>query len=98
MASDLPLRPLTELADLLARGETRSREIVEACVAAVEKGLPVQVVYRPARRKPEPMVMVLTEVRADLDPPRVIGYQLPGRGRRDLRSDRILRLDPADPS
>ena len=32
---------------------------------------------------------------ADLDPPRVIGYQLPGRGRRELRADRILRVDPA---
>jgi DNA polymerase-3 subunit epsilon len=97
---------VTALAPVSARdlwevriAERRARTaIVEACVAAVEKGLPVQVVYRPARRKPEPMVMVLTEVRADLDPPRVIGYQLPGRGRRDLRSDRILRLDPADPS
>ena len=36
MASDLPLRPLTELADLLARGETRSREIVEACIARID--------------------------------------------------------------
>ncbi len=77
--------------------ERRARaSIVDACVAAVEKGAPVQLTYRPSRRKPEPMIMVLTEVRADLDPPRVIGYQLPGRGRRDLRSDRILRIDPAE--
>lgn len=77
--------------------ERRARaHIVEACVAAVEKGAPVVLTYRPSRRKPEPMTMVLTEVRADLDPPRVIGYQLPGRGRRDLRSDRILRVDPAE--
>jgi DNA polymerase-3 subunit epsilon len=39
--------------------------------------------------------MVLTLVRSDLDPPRVMGYQLPGRGRRELRADRILRVDPA---
>jgi DNA polymerase-3 subunit epsilon len=79
--------------------ERRARAaIVGACVAAMEKGAPVQITYRPSKRKPEPMVMVLTEVRADLDPPRVIGYQLPGRGRRDLRSDRILRVEPAPPS
>jgi DNA polymerase-3 subunit epsilon len=76
--------------------ERRARAaILEACVAAVDKGVPVEITYRPSRRKPEPMIMVLTEVRADLDPPRVIGYQLPGRGRRDLRSDRILRVEPA---
>ena len=78
--------------------ERRARvAIVGACVAAMEKGSPVQITYRPSKRKPEPMLMVLTEVRADLDPPRVIGYQLPGRGRRDLRSDRILRVEPPPP-
>ena len=68
--------------------------IVSACEAAVEHGLPVQIVYRPSRKPPEPLLMVLTEVRSDLDLPRVIGYQLPGRGRRDLRADRILRVEP----
>ena len=45
-------------------------------------------------RAPETMTMVLTEVRRDLDLPRVMGYQLPGRGRRELRADRILRVAP----
>lgn len=97
---------VTPLAPVSARdlwevrvAERRARAaIVGACVAAMEKGAPVQITYRPSKRKPEPMVMVLTEVRADLDPPRVIGYQLPGRGRRDLRSDRILRVEPAPSS
>jgi DNA polymerase III subunit epsilon len=76
--------------------ERRAREaIVMACVAAVEHALPVQVTYRAARRAPEPLQMVLTLVRSDLDPPRVMGYQLPGRGRRELRADRILRVDPS---
>jgi DNA polymerase-3 subunit epsilon len=76
-------------------GERRARQaIVEACEAAVEHGAPVTVTYRPARRAPEAMSMVLLEVRADLDPPRVVGYQLPGRGRRQLRADRILRVEP----
>jgi DNA polymerase-3 subunit epsilon len=68
--------------------------IVEACEVAVEHGHPVRVVYRPSRKPPEPMLMVLTEVRSDLDLPKVIGYQLPGRGRRELRADRILRIEP----
>ncbi len=76
--------------------ERRAREaIVTACVSAVEHALPVVVTYRPARKPPEPMKMVLTQVRTDLDPPRVMGYQLPGRGRRELRADRILRVDPS---
>ena len=40
--------------------------------------------------------MVLVEIVAGLDPPRVIGYQLPGRGRRELRADRILRIEPIE--
>jgi DNA polymerase III subunit epsilon len=78
--------------------ERRAREaIVLACNAAVEHALPVVVTYRAARRPPEPLTMVLTLVRSDLDPPRVMGYQLPGRGRRELRADRILRVDPKVP-
>jgi DNA polymerase-3 subunit epsilon len=76
-------------------GERRARQaIVEACEAAVEHGVPVLVTYRAARRAPEAMSMVLLEVCSDLDPPRVVGYQLPGRGRRQLRADRILRVEP----
>jgi DNA polymerase-3 subunit epsilon len=80
-------------------GERRARQaIVDACEAAVKHGAPVVVTYRAARRAPEPLSMVLLEVRSDLDPPRVVGYQLPGRGRRQLRADRILRIEPAPPS
>jgi DNA polymerase III subunit epsilon len=77
-------------------GERRARPaIVLACEAAVKHGLPVVVTYRPARRPPESLAMVLLEVRSDLDPPGVVGYLLPGRGRRQLRADRILRVEPA---
>jgi DNA polymerase-3 subunit epsilon len=76
--------------------ERRAREaILLACDAAVEHAAPVTVTYRPARRGAETMTMVLTEVRRDVDLPRVMGYQLPGRGRRELRADRILRVDAA---
>jgi DNA polymerase III subunit epsilon len=77
-------------------GERRARQtIVEACTAAARQGGPVVVTYRAARRPPEALRMVVLEVRSDLDPPRVVGYQLPGRGRRQLRADRILRIDLA---
>ncbi|AKU96586.1 DNA polymerase III epsilon subunit [Labilithrix luteola] len=74
--------------------EKRAREqILAECKSAIEAKVPVEVVYRPRARKPEPMRMVLVELLTGLDPPRVIGYQLPGRGRRELRADRILRID-----
>ena len=80
-------------------GERKARQaIVDACEAAVKHGAPVAVTYRAARRPPEVMDMVLLEVRSDLDPPGVVGYQLPGRGRRQLRADRILRIEPATPA
>jgi DNA polymerase-3 subunit epsilon len=75
--------------------ERKAREsILLACDAAVEHKAAVDVTYRATRRPPETMTMVLTEVRRDLDLPRVMGYQLPGRGRRELRADRILRVAP----
>ena len=68
-------------------------EIVQACTDALQRT--VEIVYRPARKSAETMLVVVTAVRSDLDPPRVIGYQLPGRGRCELRADRILRVTPA---
>jgi DNA polymerase-3 subunit epsilon len=80
-------------------GERRARQaVVDACEAAVKHGARVVVTYRAARKPPEPLAMVLLEVRSDLDPPRVVGYQLPGRGRRELRADRILRVEPPAPA
>ncbi len=67
-------------------------EIMRICTESLQGEL--EIVYRPARKPPETILLVVTAVRADLDPPRVIGYQLPGRGRRELRADRILRVHP----
>ncbi|MEO8878502.1 MAG: 3'-5' exonuclease [Polyangiaceae bacterium] len=67
-------------------------EIVQACTDAVDST--VEIVYRAARKSAETMLIVIKVVRVDLDPPRVIGYQLPGRGRCELRADRILRVTP----
>jgi DNA polymerase-3 subunit epsilon len=65
-------------------------EVLAAVGAAVAAGAPVTVVYRPSHRAAEPLRMVLTA----LDPPHAIGYLLPSRGRRLLRLDRILRIEP----
>ncbi len=76
----------------IAERKARDRILAE-CTEAVAAGGPITVFYRPRGRPQEPMRMVLTEIVAGLDPPRVIGYQLPGRGRRELRADRILRIE-----
>jgi DNA polymerase III subunit epsilon len=68
-------------------------EILAECKEAVEAGREIVVVYRPRAKPPESMRMILTEIVTTEEPPRVIGYQLPGRGRRVLRADRILRLE-----
>ena len=68
--------------------------ILSACVAAAGGSVPVEIVYRPTRRAAHALTMMVTEVCAALDPPRVLGYLLPGRGRRELRADRILRVGP----
>ncbi|UQA62120.1 3'-5' exonuclease [Polyangium aurulentum] len=70
--------------------------IVEAALAAAESGAIMRVRYRPAHRAPEELTFRVTGVRTDLDPPRVLGYLLPSRSRRELRADRILALDPHD--
>jgi len=68
--------------------------ILSACDAAVGHAVPVEILYRPARRAAQALTMVVTAVCTGLDPPRVMGYLLPGRGRRELRADRILRVSP----
>jgi DNA polymerase-3 subunit epsilon len=77
--------------------ERRAREHVLAqCKEALDRGQEITLIYRPRARPAEPMRMVLTAIDLGLDPPRVIGYQLPGRGRRELRADRILRIEPSE--
>lgn len=68
--------------------------IIAAALRAAEGNAPVHIRYRPARRGPEDYIMRITAVRTDLDPPRVLGYLLPSRSRRDFRSDRILAIEP----
>jgi DNA polymerase-3 subunit epsilon len=80
-------------------GEVRVAEkkaraaILACCLEAQGAGIPVDLTYRPSKKPLSVLRMVITAVRTDLDPPRVIGYLLPGRGRRELRADRILRCE-----
>ena len=77
--------------------ERRAREeVIVQCTEALAAGKEITLVYRARARPAEPLRMVLTAIDLGLDPPRVIGYQLPGRGRRELRADRILRIEPDD--
>jgi DNA polymerase-3 subunit epsilon len=74
--------------------ERRAREqVIAQCKDAVASRREVTIFYRPRSRPTEPMRMVLLAVDDALDPPRVTGYVLPGRGRRELRADRILRIE-----
>lgn len=74
-------------------GERHARpEVLAAAARAVEEGQDVTVRYRPSHRGPEELPMRLTAVRTDLDPPRVLGYLLASRSRRELRADRILAI------
>lgn len=76
-------------------GERHARpEIVAAAVHACEEEIDVLVRYRPAHRRAEDLAMRITAVRTDLDPPRVLGYLLAARSRRELRADRILAIEP----
>ncbi|MBX3230357.1 MAG: 3'-5' exonuclease [Labilithrix sp.] len=74
--------------------EKQVREHVLAqCKEALDAKRECTVVYRARARPAEPLRMMITAIDLGLDPPRVIGYQLPGRGRRELRADRILRIE-----
>lgn len=88
------LRPVTPR-DLwhVRVGQKHARpEVLASATRAVERATDVIVRYRPAHRAPEDLAMRLTAVRADLDPPRVLGYLLASRSRRELRADRILAI------
>lgn len=72
-------------------------EIVERCVALAGTGEPARMTYRPSHKAPRTFDAIVSHVRTDLDPPRVLGYSLPGRGRFDLRADRILTIELPPP-
>ncbi|MCS6900672.1 MAG: 3'-5' exonuclease [Myxococcales bacterium] len=89
-----------DLADLgeVQVGECRVRPVILAKAKQLAgRGEAVWVRYRPSGRGREEFAYVITEVRADMDPPVVMGYLHPGRGRKELRADRILAIFPMLP-
>lgn len=71
---------------------TVRREVLEAAQRALAVGEPVHVRYR-ARRGIQEFGFCVRDVRADLDPPLVLGYLHRTRGRRELRADRIVTIE-----
>jgi len=81
--------------DLWRLASRRGRpEVLERAVRAAEVGNSVTIRYRPAQKAVQELEFVVTEVTTSLDPPRVLGYLLPSRSRRELRMDRILAISP----
>lgn len=80
----------------IAEGKARE-QIVTECNEAMASGRPVGIVYRPRSKPAQTLMMVIKSVDTSQDPPHVVGYLVPGRGRRELRADRILRVE-VDPS
>lgn len=68
--------------------------IVEACARAAAGGQTVRIVYRPSHRATCEIVLVVKDFLKDAFPPRVIGYEVKSRSRRELRADRILKVEP----
>ena len=90
MLGPVSARDLWEVrvAERLARAS-----IMAACENARAAGTEVRITYRPSRKKAEILPMIVTGIASDLDPPRVMGYLVTGRSRRELRADRILRVE-----
>lgn len=76
----------------VAERRARARIVAECKEALASKG-EVVIVYRGRGKPAEPLRLVVTAVDDTRDPPRVVGYELPGRGRKELRADRILRVE-----
>ena len=68
--------------------------LVGELTEALATGAALRLRYRPAGRAIQEIPFHVTSLRTDLDPPMVIGYLSHTRGRRELRIDRILSLEP----
>lgn len=88
------------LADLRRHGrhQVDVASVIARAQLALERGLTARVRYRVRGKPNQQLLFCTTAVRADLDPPRVLGYLLHSRGRRELRADRILALEIIDQS
>lgn len=74
-------------------GEGLARDLVLARAAeALAAGAVVRVTYRAPKKQAEDFDFVLTELRAKLDPPVLLGYLHRCRSRKELRADRVLAI------
>lgn len=69
-------------------------EVVAGLEEALLTGRSLRLRYRPSGRAAQEIPFHVTAMRTELDPPMVIGYLTHSRGRRELRIDRILSLEP----
>lgn len=69
-------------------------EVIAGLEEALLAGKSLRLRYRPAGRAAQEIPFHVTAMRTELDPPMVIGYLTHSRGRRELRIDRILSLEP----
>lgn len=69
-------------------------ELIADLERALRDATPLRLRYRPAGRAVQEIPFHVTAMRTDLDPPMVIGYLSHTRGRRELRIDRILSIEP----
>ena len=92
------LRPVSprDLWETRVAGERVRAAVTAALVAAQASGAPIKVAVRGGGRPIRELVVRVTEIHAAADPPRAIGYLLPGRGRTELRIDRVLRVEAVD--
>jgi len=94
MVADLAPASLIDLAAVRVGAHQARPHILEQARTLALGHEPALVRYRPSSRPVVEFGYVVTEVRADVDPPAVMGYLHPGRGRKELRADRILAFLP----
>lgn len=76
-------------------GDRMAREgVLEACRDALARKVPVKVSYRPSRKPAIAFTLMVTAIQET--PPRIVGFELPGRGRKELRAERILSATVED--
>jgi len=89
------LRPVSprDLWETRVQNERTRAAIVAALLAAQASGAEVKVVIRASGRPLREVRVCVKEVHHEAEPPKAIGYLMPGRGRAELRIDRILRVE-----
>ncbi|APR99332.1 PolC-type DNA polymerase III [Pajaroellobacter abortibovis] len=75
-------------------GQKQARtSILSICQKAREQKIPLRIAYRPCGNAEEIVDVLVCEVHADRIPPRVVGFLLERKNRREFRADRILRVE-----